>query len=88
VAPKILVSGLRPAPERYIAIAEIVGAIVLQSYTRRLKRNGGHHTREEWLLKLATYDKCPGCHTLGSRALDLGNNVIGNCTVPFSLNAC
>lgn len=33
-------------------------------YTRRLKRNGGHHTRKEWLLKLATYDKCPVCQKL------------------------
>ena len=34
------------------------------SYTQRMKRNGGHHNRKEWLEKLATYDKCPGCQKL------------------------
>ncbi len=31
------------------------------TYTKRKMRNGGHHTQKEWLEKLATFDRCPGC---------------------------
>ena len=29
-------------------------------------RNGGSHTRKEWLEKLARYDRCPRCKRLWS----------------------
>ena len=30
-------------------------------YTDRKFTNGGHHTRQQWLSKLAEFTQCPGC---------------------------
>ena len=32
-----------------------------ETYNKRKLENGGHHTRSEWLARLAQHDACPRC---------------------------